>query len=299
MIIQTDNLTKRFGGHDAVSGLQLAVPEGATYALIGANGAGKTTTLRMLVNLLRPDSGSAQVLGIDSRALSHNDFQRIGYVSESQEVPLGLKLEDFFIYLRALYRDWDTALERVLRRQFELPPALALGKLSHGMRMKVKLVAALAFRPKLLILDEPLSGLDALVRDEILAGLLGQADETTIVISSHELAEIEGCTTHVAFLAKGRLLLQESIESLTARFREVRVITVPGAAPIRALQGWLGLETSGALVRFVDSAFVDEQQLRSKLNEQAGTIHHFEAAPMSLRDISKALIRTTRVQAAA
>jgi ABC-2 type transport system ATP-binding protein len=297
MIIQTDNLGKRFRSNAAVNGVTLAVPEGATCALVGANGAGKTTLLRLLVNLLSPSSGAAQVLGVDSQRLTHRDFLRIGYVAESQQLPSGVSVEHFFAYARALYPSWDRALERELRKQFDLPPTPKLGELSRGMRMKVMLAAGLAFRPKLLLLDEPLSGLDPLVRDEVMSGLLAQATETTIVLSSHELVEIEACVTHVAFMSRGRLLLQESIESLSSRFREVSVILPPGAAPLRPLESWLTLRTTGGLTRFVDAAFSDETELRRKLAAQASNVLHLESQPMSLRDITKALLSANRAEA--
>ena len=294
MIIETQNLTKNFWRHDAVQDLNLAVPEGATCALIGANGAGKTTTMRMLVNVMAPDRGSARVLGVDSRQLKPADRLRIAFLSENQELPDRLTVAQYFEYLTALYPDWDGALEQKLRAQFELPPSRALGKLSHGMRMKAMLIGALSFRPKLLILDEPLSGLDPLVRDEVMSGILSQADETTILISSHELSEIEGCTTHVAFMARGRLMFQESIEALSARFRDVIVTLSQGADRRNLPETWLNPQIDGAILRFVDSAYVDDAQQRAQLLETCGAVLHLESAALSLRDISKALMRSTR-----
>jgi len=297
VIIETENLTKRFRRHQAVHGLNLAVPEGSTCALIGSNGAGKTTTMRMLVNILAPDSGHAKVLGIDSRQLRPHDLQKIAYLSENQDLPDRLSIAQFYEYLRSLYPSWDLALERELRAQFDLPPSRLLGKLSHGMRMKTMLVGALAFRPKLLILDEPLSGLDPLVRDEVMSGLLGQAGETTILISSHELTEIESCTTHVAFMARGRLLFQESIEALVARFRDVTVRLDQGRGANGLPETWLNAQADGSLLRFVDTAYADEARLRDVVQKHCGAIVQIDSTPLSLRDISKALMRATRGEA--
>jgi ABC-2 type transport system ATP-binding protein len=155
MIIEAKDLTKRFGGHEAVRGVDLSVPEGAAMALIGANGAGKTTTLRLLLDILRPDGGAASVLGVDSRRLSPADFTTIGYVSENQKLPARLTVAQFFDYLRPLYPNWDRALENDLRERLDLPAGRRIGKLSHGMRVKTALASALAFRPRVLILDEP------------------------------------------------------------------------------------------------------------------------------------------------
>jgi ABC-2 type transport system ATP-binding protein len=297
-VVETENLVKRFRRHDAVRGVNLRVPEGATFALVGANGAGKTTTLRMLVNILRPDVGRARVLGIDTLTLAPNDFLRIGYVSENQELPSGLWVGQYLDYLRSLYPNWDRALENELCNGFGLPRSQLIGKLSHGMLTKLKLTAALAFHPKLLILDEPLSGLDPLTRDEVMAGILRQASETTIVISSHELAELEGCTTHVAFMDRGQIAFQETIESLSARFREVNVTLPQPVADLRCPNTWIGVEAVGAMLRFVDVAYRDDQALRQQLVNQFGTVTHVDTQPMSLRDISKALMRAARTETA-
>src|SRR5688572_14566383 len=121
MIVETSHVAKRFGRFQAIEDLSLRVPEGSVFALIGANGAGKTTTIRMLMNILRPDRGDISVLGTPSRQLAANDFQRIGYVSESQELPGSLTLSQYFDYLRSLYPCWDAGLEKEMTAQFELP----------------------------------------------------------------------------------------------------------------------------------------------------------------------------------
>jgi ABC-2 type transport system ATP-binding protein len=291
MIIETHHVAKRFGRFEAIEDLSLRVPEGAVFALIGPNGTGKTTTIRMLMNILRPDRGDITVLGTPSGELTARDFQRIGYVSESQKPPEGLTLAQYFDYLRKLYSHWDRGLERELCDQFELPPARKVKQLSHGMRLKALLVGALAFRPKLLVLDEPLSGLDTLVRDEVVGGLLRQAADTTILISSHELTEIETFTTHVAFMQNGRLLLQEAIESLQSRFREVSVtLSAVKDLPDPLPEGWLLPEIAGHRLRFIHSGFEDDAQLHRHLTQHFGAVK-VECEPMPLRAIANALMQ--------
>jgi len=298
MIIETHHVAKRFGRFDAIEDLNLAVPEASVFALIGANGAGKTTIIRMLMNILRPDRGEITVLGTPSRKLAAQDFQRIGYVSESQKPPAALTLEQYFGYLRRLYPKWDANLERELRAQFELPAARRIGHLSHGMRLKALLVAALAFRPKLLLLDEPLSGLDTLVRDEVVNGLLQQAADTTILISSHELSEIESFTTHVAFMQDGHLLLQEAIDSLRLRFREVRATLSAAKQPSRPLpDDWLMPQIEGHRLRFIASRF-DDTDLQQQLTQRFGAVR-FESEPMPLRAIASALMQNRKRGSAA
>jgi ABC-2 type transport system ATP-binding protein len=291
MIIESRHAAKRYGRFEAVEDLNLRVPEGSVFALIGPNGAGKTTTIRMLMNILRPDRGEITVLGTPSHRLAPADFERIGYVSESQKLPDGLTLRQYFDYLGSLYPAWDPVLENELRTQFELPAARRIRHLSHGMRMKALLVGALAYRPKLLVLDEPLSGLDTLVRDEVVNGLLQQAADTTILISSHELAEIESFTTHVAFMQNGRMLLQEAIDSLRLRFREVNVILsalkdLPRPLP----EGWLLPELEGHRLRFIASNYESDTMLYQQLAGHFGAVK-VDCEPMPLRAIANALMQ--------
>ncbi|MFM1895767.1 MAG: hypothetical protein RLZZ385_841 [Pseudomonadota bacterium] len=294
MIVETRQLQKTYGGVEVLRNINLQVPEGAAFALVGTNGAGKTTTLRTLVNILQPDRGSALVLGKDSRSLTPADFQHIGYVSENQVLPERLTIAQYFDYLRALYPGWDRGLEDSLRRRMQLPPTRMLSKLSHGMRMKTVLIAGLAFRPRLLILDEPLSGMDTLTRDEVVEGLLEQAEETTILISSHELAEIENFTSHIAFMDDGTLYFQESIESLRARFRDVRVVlSARRELPVGCPASWITAEIQGHSLRLIESAYEGPESLRQKLNQHFGAVQ-FDTEPMSLREISKVLIRQAR-----
>lgn len=294
MIIDTTNLCKHYGRVQVLRNLNLQVPEGSAFAMVGTNGAGKTTTMRTLVNIIQPDAGTATVLGKNSRSLTPQDFLQIGYVSENQVLPERLTVGQYFDYLRCLYPNWDRALEKSLRSRMDLPPDRGLNKLSHGMRMKTVLVAGLAFRPRLLILDEPLSGMDTLTRDEVVEGLLDQADETTILISSHELAEIENFTSHIAFMDSGILYFQESIESLRSRFREVQVtLAARKDLPPHYPDSWLLPEISGHSLQFIESGFQNREQLQHKLNEHFGAVQ-FEAEAMSLREISKVLIKQSR-----
>lgn len=294
MLIETEHLAKKYRRLEALYDLNLQVPEGSAFALIGTNGAGKTTTIRLLLNIIRPDAGHARILGEDSLALSGESFQRIGCVSENQVLPRQLTVEQYFRYLEPFYSNWDRELEAALRRQLDLPPDRAISKLSHGMRMKTILAGALSFRPQLLILDEPLSGLDSLTRDEVVEGLLRQADETTVFISSHELSEIESFTTHIAFLDRGRLVFQESIDALLARFKRISV-TLSERKEIRPdfPAQWKCPRVSGHVLDFVDSSYRDDDSLYRRLSEQFGPVR-FEVEPMGLREIAKTLMLESR-----
>ena len=301
-IIETQNLSRRYGRMEAVHDLTLAVPPGSVFALLGPNGAGKTTTLKVLLNLLPPTSGSAQVLGVDSRRLGPRQLAQIGYVSENQQLPLWMTVRQFLDYCRPFYATWDRALEATLREQFGLPERRKLSQLSRGMLMKAALLSSLAYRPKLLVLDEPFSGLDAVVRDEFIRGVLEVSAERewTVVVSSHDIEEVERLSDRVALLIAGRLRLNETTESLLGRFRRVEVTGASAPAPVTRSGSWIEWEASGTLTRFVDAQYAgvaSEAAWRERFPGAAVT-----AQPMTLREIFMVLSRahrTAEVQATA
>ncbi|MEP7314589.1 MAG: ABC transporter ATP-binding protein [Pseudomonadota bacterium] len=296
MAVESQGLTKRYGSHVAVHDVSLRVPDGAVYAMLGTNGAGKTTTLRMLVDVITPDAGVARVNGTDSRSLRRADLLSIGYVSESQKLPERLTVAQYFDYVRRLYENWDSGLERTLRQQFDLPPERRIGKLSHGMRMKTLLASALAYHPSTLILDEPLSGLDPLTRDQVVDGLLRQTDGATTIISSHEISEIESFASHVGFMDRGELLFQDDSETLQGRFREISVVLpTDRELPADLPPSWIGVEQSQRSVRFVETAFESHDASLRQLGGLLGPVR-IEPAPLSLRDITTALMRDRQVR---
>jgi len=293
-MIRVENLWKKFGRFDALRGLSFDVPEASAFALIGANGAGKTTTIKILMNILEPTRGSAGLLGVDSRKVSPRELRQIGYVSENQDMPARLTVEEYVAYLRPFYPTWDRDLEASIARQLRLPLERKIGDLSHGMRMKMALMCALPYRPKLLVLDEPFSGLDPLVRDEFMEGLLEQAGEMTILISSHELGEIDGVATHVAFLDEGQLLFQESMSDLTGRFREVQVtLEIEAARPAQVPKEWLEMRAIGNVLTFVDTRF-DKNGLSERIRARVEGVRGIDAQPMVLRSIFTTLARAAR-----
>ena len=276
--IETSGLTKRFWRTQAVDDLSLSLPAGTVNVLIGANGAGKSTTLQLLLNLLRPSAGSSTLLGTESRHLGPALLQRIGYVSENLKHLEGLTVAGLMATWRPLYPTWDRDLEARLLHDFDLPPNRKLTKLSRGMTMKASLASALAYRPELLILDEPFSGLDPLTRDQLIEGLVQRVSEEgcTVLVSSHEIAEVETLADHILWLDRGRLELAEDAESLRARFRRIEVPDEQAAVPERALQ----IQSSGGRKRYIDPHF------------EAGEISAAaQVTPMPIRDIFVTLLR--------
>jgi ABC-2 type transport system ATP-binding protein len=292
--IRAEGLTKKFRKVQALNGLDLSVPEGSMYALVGPNGAGKTTAIKILMNILRPTSGRAEVLGRDSKKVSGNVFCSIGYVSENQKLPDWMHVGFFLNYLRPFYPTWDRDLENDLVKRFDLPRDRKLKQLSRGMRMKAALAGALAFRPKLIILDEPLGGLDPLVRDELIEGLLDRAAEATVFISSHDLGDIESFASHVGYLEDGRLVFSEQMSALAARFREIELtFDSPPALPGNYPDSWLQVNSSAAVVRFVETQF-DEARTPTQIAQIFGATRNAECTPMSLRSIFLAMAKARR-----
>jgi ABC-2 type transport system ATP-binding protein len=297
--IRTRQLSKSFRHTDAVRTLDLEVPAGSIFGLIGPNGAGKTTTIKLLMNILRPSGGAAEVLGVDARRLSPRELARIGYVSENQEMPDEMTVGYFLRYWEAFYPNWDRALALEMARQFDLPLDRRLRHLSRGMRMKAALASSLAYRPELIVLDEPFSGLDALVRQELVQGLLDRAEDTTILISSHDLAEIESFASHIGYLDAGSLRFTEETGALAARFRQVELIfDAAPELPRDWPDGWLQPQTSAAVVRFIDSAF-DPDRTPAEVARAFPGARRVDFTPMALKDIFIALAAAGRRAAAA
>jgi ABC-2 type transport system ATP-binding protein len=297
MIIQTDNLWKAYGRHDALKGLSLSVPEGSALALIGANGAGKTTTIKVLMNLIEPSRGNATVLGVDSRKVSTRERAQIGYVSENQDMPKRLTVAQFLSHVRPMYQTWDLELERSILTALRLPLDRKIRDLSHGTRMKMALACALPYRPKLLVLDEPFSGLDPLIRDEFMENLLEQAGAMTILISTHELADVENVATHVAFIEQGQLLFQESMNELAKRMREVHVrLAQTAVLPKDIPDSWLQTKALGNVLSFVETRF-SEAELSGKIASLLPAVREVDVQAINLRTIFNVLARDAQRKA--
>ncbi len=288
-MIRTEDLTRRFGRHEALHGLTLNVPQGAVFALLGPNGAGKSTAIRILMGILRPTAGRAEVLGVDSRRLGTAELARIGYVSESQQLPEWMRVDDFLAYCRGFYPDWRDEDAADMVRGFGLSVDRPLRALSRGMRVKAALAASLAYRPSLIILDEPFTGLDVLVRDQLIESIAERTQDATVFLASHDLAEIESFATHVGYLNEGRLEFVEELTRLEERFREVEV-TVDSGPAVDAAPGWLNLERAEHVVRFTDSRFQGEAAVAARFPG----LRAVSVRPMSLRSIVLALAKSAR-----
>ena len=297
--ISAMKLSKSFGKTRVLDELNLDIPEASIFGLVGPNGAGKTTAIKILMNILRPTSGTCHVLGVDSRKLGPTNLASIGYVSENQELPGWMTVEYLMKYLKPFYPTWDDSLATELLRQFELPPKRKIRHLSRGMWMKAALASSLAYRPRLLVMDEPFSGLDPLVREDLIQGLLENAGGITVLVSSHDLSDIETFASHIGYLDRGHLQFSEEMASLTERFREVEVsLELPAAMPTNSHwpAHWLRRETSPALVRFVETQF-DAERTSSEICDLFGNVRNISANAMPLRAIFITLARSASTKA--
>lgn len=220
-VIQIENLSRRFGQKTALDDVTLLLPRGKVYGLVGANGAGKTTIIRHVLGLLRAERGRVRVLGMDPVAEPVAVLSRIGYLSEENDLPGWMRVGELIRYTRAFFPEWDDVYAEELRRAFSLDPAARIRDLSKGQKARAGLVAALAHRPELLVLDEPSSGLDPIVRRDILGAVLRTTalEGRTVLFSSHLLDEVEEVADHVIMISDGRILLSAPMEEVRARHR--------------------------------------------------------------------------------
>src|SRR4029078_9753758 len=245
--IEVSRVSYRYGRIAALRDVDLTVPEGTLYALLGPNGSGKTTLLQILMGLRRPASGRATVLDVDAAHLATRDRSRVGYVAEGPVLPGWMGPSQREAYLAPLYATWDTQLARDLRDRFALDPTRRIRTLSRAERMKAALLCALAQRPKVLVMDEPFTGMDAVVKDDLVRGLLASsaAEGCTILLCSHDIGELELLADWVGFLDHGTVRLSASMDQIREEFTRVDV-ALPDDRTIDALPAdWMSAETAG------------------------------------------------------
>lgn len=225
-VIQVRGLRRRFRKTYALDGIDLEVSRGCVFGLVGENGAGKTTLIKHLLGLLRAKEGTVRVFGMDPVRDAERVLARLGYLSEDRDIPHWMRVDELMRYMRAFYPSWDVQFAEELRETFGLDPEQRIKDLSRGQKAEAGLLAALAYRPELLILDEPSSGLDAVVRQEILAAIIRTvADEgRTVLFSSHLLDEVERVSDYVAMIHHGKVILAGSVDSVKESHRRLTVV---------------------------------------------------------------------------
>jgi ABC-2 type transport system ATP-binding protein len=215
-VVDLERVSRRFGTKIALDDVSFRVPAGSVVGLVGENGAGKTTLIKHILGLLKAQTGSVRVFGRDPVADPVGVLSRIGYLSEEPDMPGWMRVHELIRYVAAFYPSWDNTYAEQLRREFDLDPKAKIKQLSKGQRARAGLLIALAYRPELLVLDEPSSGLDPIVRRDILGAIIRTiADEgRTVLFSSHLLAEVERVSDQVAMIRAGRILFCDALDRI-------------------------------------------------------------------------------------
>ena len=237
-VIAISDLTRHFGPKAALDGVSVFVPRGTVLGLVGENGAGKTTLIKHLLGALKAQAGSVRVFGLDPVLDPVGVLRRVGYLSERRDLPGWMRVDQFMRYTQAFYPEWDEEYAERLLEQFQLDPFQKIKTLSQGQQAKIGLLTALAYRPELLILDEPSSGLDPVVRRDILEAIIRMVAEEgrTVLFSSHLLDEVQRVADHVVMLKNGRVVLNGRMEEV----RRAHILAVlafaepPAVAPVVA-----------------------------------------------------------------
>jgi ABC-2 type transport system ATP-binding protein len=289
--IEIHALAKRFGRKAVLQDLELVVPLGQTFAFLGRNGAGKTTTIKMLLGLLKPDSGEIRVLGLDPAADALEIRRRVGYLAEDQAMFGWMRVGQMLSFLAPFYPTWDPDWAKTLTDRFELPLTTRIRHLSKGQNVRLGLLLALAHRPRLVILDDPTLGLDPIMRKEFLRDLVTylQGDGITVFFSSHLLYEVEPVADAVAILDHGRIVRHAPTETLREQVKRLvlpadaadLLRTVPGILDIRQGQRELAVvvEDVARALPTLQSAGITPQIIDLNLDEI------FEAYVIGKRDV--------------
>ncbi|HYK42287.1 MAG TPA: ABC transporter ATP-binding protein [Thermoanaerobaculia bacterium] len=223
-LLEIRNLTVRYGKATACDDVSFQVAPGSVYALLGRNGAGKSSLVRCALGEQKADSGSPQLFGEDVWKHRARLLSRVGVVPEEPDAPAAMTARHLEAFCRELYPRWDSVSFNQRLERFGVPQQTPFGRLSKGQKGQVLLALALAPSPDLLVLDDPTLGLDVVARRAFWEELMGElADRgTTVFLTTHDLAAIEGIATRVGILKEGRLVLDEEVETLKSRFRKIR-----------------------------------------------------------------------------
>lgn len=303
-VIECVDLQRSFRGFrlekkTVLDGLDLQVLPGECYTLMGRNGCGKSTLIKLLLNLIKPGGGEASVQGTPTHRLNHRHFRQIGYVTAEHDLPKMQRVGSYLKQLAPLYPTWDVQFEKDLLKQFDLDPNQRIHALSRGMRTQVSFISAIAYRPSLLILDEPFSGLDALVRDELISGILDlmESENWTIFMASHDFDEVEKLADRIGFLQHGKIGLTKTVDQLCSNYAKVRVsFSSPPSFDIDKLPvHWIDKLSSNTDFSFVDSNFTNRAKTKAEVAEHLGPVTQFDVMPHSLRDTFVSIARESKL----
>lgn len=247
LVVEVNNLSRSFGKTKALDCVDFQASRGKVYGLVGANGAGKTTLIKHLLGLLRAKSGTVRVFGEDPVKKPESVLKHIGYLSEDRDIPDWMSIAELMRYTNAYHGGWDKSYADELLNTFALDPSQKIKTLSRGMRAQVALISAVAHRPDILVLDEPSSGLDAVVRKDILNAVVRTISEEgrTVIFSSHLLDEVERLSDHVTMIHQGKIVLDSSLEIINSNHHcsSITFAEIQNAPP--ALENVLSISGEG------------------------------------------------------
>jgi ABC-2 type transport system ATP-binding protein len=237
-VIQFSNVTKQYGRTTALNKVNLNVPRGVVFALLGENGAGKTTAIRLMLGLTDATSGDVRVLGLDSRHNGQAIRERVGYVPERPTLYEWMTAAEIGWFTAGFYGDGFECRYRELLRGFRVPLDRKISQMSKGMRAKVTLSLAMAHQPELLVLDEPTSGLDTMVRREFLESMIDiAAEDRTVLLSSHQIGEVERVADYVAILHEGHLIAVDRLDELKQATKQLTITVDDSRLPPPGVEG--------------------------------------------------------------
>jgi ABC-2 type transport system ATP-binding protein len=297
--IEAHNLSRRYGYELAVANLTLRVARGRTLGFVGLNGAGKTTAIRMMVGLLAPTSGTVHVAGCEVPRERDRLKPLVGYVPDRPTVYPWMRVREAIDFCRAVYPRYNDARVAQLLRQLDLDPNRKVKHLSKGNAAKLSLLLAVGHDPQVLILDEPMSGLDPLARDEFLEGVLSvgvggggaagdEAGAQTVLVSSHSLADVARVADEIALMHEGRLLLHSPIDELLERTKRLRAVLHDDALPGEVPPGTVWQQVSGREWLLTVRDFEPE---RAEFLRARNRIAHLDVQDVTLDDVFKDVVR--------
>ncbi|TWT79407.1 ABC transporter ATP-binding protein YtrB [Planctomycetes bacterium CA13] len=262
LAVNVNGLSRSFRGKVALDHVDLHIPRGSIFGLVGLNGAGKTTLIRHLIGSFRSQTGTVRVLGMDPVVDCVNVLKRVGYLTEEDSLPTWMRVGELIDFARGVYQDWDDVYATKLLDLFGLSRTDRLRSLSKGLRARAGLLVAIAHRPELLILDEPSSGLDPLARHDILEAIIRAVSDEgrTVLFSSHLLDEVDRVCDTLALMRVGRIIETISVDAMHEQYHEITCRSDSTAAPeVSGVFGWRGEghEWTGV----VDSAQTDSNKL--------------------------------------
>ena len=288
--VQFAGVSKKYP-HFTLDNIDLELPTGTIMGFIGANGAGKSTTMRILMGLVRQDSGAVQVLGHSMPKDQAAAKREIGFISEDMRLYAAATLAWHMEFIRSIYPQWDQLYAESLLQRFDLKPQQKIKGLSHGQRVKAALLLALARRPRLLVLDEPTTGLDPVARHEVLAELMAVLadEERTILFSSHNTLDVEQISDQITFIDRGRIIASDSKEIFLDRWRRLRLM-LPADAALPRLPGIIEVGGSDRLPVLITDNF--EPAMVSACNDVGATVQAVNN--MTLEEIFVANVHNRR-----